>query len=276
MTFKPNLNIGNILSNKEIGQVFKCGNMGGMRKSNRTDTLVLVTDHTKGLYEDRWEGDILHYTGMGKNGNQDLNFAQNKTLNESNMNSTDVFLFEVAKAREYTYLGEVILIDKPYQEEQIGDDGNLRYVWIFPLKVKASEEASTIAEDLINKSYLEKTKKANRYSTDKIKELAEETGKTNVPHRSSTVKSFIRNPYVGEYARRRANGTCELCDLPAPFQNKEKKPYLEVHHIEWLSKGGEDTIENTVALCPNCHRKMHIVDSLNDVQKLKRVAKYFF
>ncbi|WP_296863638.1 HNH endonuclease [Thermosyntropha sp.] len=29
-------------------------------------------------------------------------------------------------------------------------------------------------------------------------------------------------------------------------------------HIEWLSRGGTDTIDNTVALCPNCHRKMHV------------------
>jgi len=24
-----------------------------------------------------------------------------------------------------------------------------------------------------------------------------------------------------------------------------------------LSEGGEDTLENAIALCPNCHRKMH-------------------
>lgn len=25
---------------------------------------------------------------------------------------------------------------------------------------------------------------------------------------------------------------------------------------QWLSNDGEDTIDNTIALCPNCHRKM--------------------
>ena len=40
----------------------------------------------------------------------------------------------------------------------------------------------------------------------------------------------------------------------------------------WLSQGGQDSIENTVALCPNCHRKMHIINDQADVAKLKRIC----
>ncbi|WP_258000386.1 HNH endonuclease [Pseudomonas aeruginosa] len=40
--------------------------------------------------------------------------------------------------------------------------------------------------------------------------------------------------------------------------------HTETHHIEWLANGGEDTVENTVALCPNCHRKMHVVNDESD------------
>ena len=36
-------------------------------------------------------------------------------------------------------------------------------------------------------------------------------------------------------------------------KNPNGKPYLEVHHIIQLAKGGPDTIKNAVALCPNCH-----------------------
>src|SRR5699024_1921727 len=70
--------------------------------------------------------------------------------------------------------------------------------------------------------------------------------------------AFERNPYVKEYVLKKSNGICQLCNLQAPFQDKSGNPYLEVHHIEWLSKGGDDTIENAIALCPNCHRKIHI------------------
>ena len=50
--------------------------------------------------------------------------------------------------------------------------------------------------------------------------------------------------------------------------DKDGSPYLEPHHIVWLSRGGEDTPSNTVALCPNCHRRMHIVKSATDTKKL--------
>ena len=43
----------------------------------------------------------------------------------------------------------------------------------------------------------------------------------------------------------------------------------------WLSRGGEDSTENTVALCPNCHTRMHILDEPEDVEKLKSVISVF-
>lgn len=78
---------------------------------------------------------------------------------------------------------------------------------------------------------------------------------------------YERNTYVSEYAKRRANGICQLCDQPAPYLNKKGEPHLHIHHIEWLSRGGEDSIYNT--LCPNCHDKMHVQDLEEDVRKLK-------
>ena len=66
MSFNPGYKIGQIVSNVEIVDTFGCGNMGGMRRSHSTNTLVLVTDYTKGLYHDKWIGGVLHYTGMGQ------------------------------------------------------------------------------------------------------------------------------------------------------------------------------------------------------------------
>ena len=93
--FNPKIKLGDVLTNNELGNIFICGNMGGMRRSKSTNTLVIISDYTKGLYEDKWFGDTLHYTGMGKKGDQDINTSQNKTLNESNVNGVDVFLFEI-------------------------------------------------------------------------------------------------------------------------------------------------------------------------------------
>jgi hypothetical protein len=69
---------------------------------------------------------------------------------------------------------------------------------------------------------------------------------------------FDRNPDVIIEVLRRANGTCEDCKTPAPFNRRsDGSPYLEVHHITTLASGGEDTVKNAQALCPNCHRKAH-------------------
>ncbi len=69
---------------------------------------------------------------------------------------------------------------------------------------------------------------------------------------------FKRNPYVVAEVLERANGYCEMCKNKAPFlRDNDGTPYLEVHHIVSLSNDGDDTVENTIALCPNCHRRVH-------------------
>jgi 5-methylcytosine-specific restriction protein A len=70
--------------------------------------------------------------------------------------------------------------------------------------------------------------------------------------------AYKRNPDVVAEVLERANGECEYCHKPAPFQRRnEGGPYLEVHHRLPLADDGEDTVENAIAACPNCHRKAH-------------------
>jgi len=70
--------------------------------------------------------------------------------------------------------------------------------------------------------------------------------------------AYDRNPEVVSKVLERANGICEMCNKKAPFvKAKDGLPYLEVHHKVQLSNDGDDTVENAIALCPNCHRKEH-------------------
>lgn len=72
------------------------------------------------------------------------------------------------------------------------------------------------------------------------------------------ISVYNRSPYVKAVVLLRAEGRCEGCKKPAPFNRKsDNTPYLEVHHIIQLANDGEDTVENAIALCPNCHRKAH-------------------
>jgi 5-methylcytosine-specific restriction protein A len=72
----------------------------------------------------------------------------------------------------------------------------------------------------------------------------------------------VRNVYqrsrdVRDYVLARAKGYCEGCASPAPFSRSDGKPYLEPHHLRRLSDGGPDHPAHVVALCPNCHRRVH-------------------
>jgi 5-methylcytosine-specific restriction protein A len=70
--------------------------------------------------------------------------------------------------------------------------------------------------------------------------------------------SFKRSPDVVAEVLELAKGVCGKCEANAPFVKKSNdEPYLEVHHIEQLANGGDDTVENAIALCLNCHREWH-------------------
>lgn len=73
-----------------------------------------------------------------------------------------------------------------------------------------------------------------------------------------TTLGFARNADVVAEVLHRANGHCEGCFKQAPFKRKRNgQPYLEVHHRIPLANDGDDTVENAIALCPNCHRERH-------------------
>jgi 5-methylcytosine-specific restriction protein A len=237
-----------------------------MRRSRSTDTLVLISNHVESIYHDRWLGETLHYTGMGREGNQRLDATQNRTLAESPTTTVQVHLFEVHRQKAYTYRGQVRLAGDPYSEAQPDQKGDERQVWVFPLQLIDAPEPR-ITEGEFRESAERKQKQARRLTDGDLKRRAVSSPR-QAGQRSVVSKQYERSPWVSEFAKRRANGICQLCEQPAPFDRKDGEPFLEVHHIVWLARGGEDVIENTVALCPNCHRRMHVLDKEADRETL--------
>lgn len=265
------LKINSIYTNDIIAKVFKCSKQGGMRKSNTTNTLVLISKQTgKSIYHDAWVDNMLHYTGMGQEGDQKLDFAQNRTLKDSAKNGVTVHLFEVFKDTEYTYAGVIELADEPYKEIEPDKNNNKRIVYKFPLKLKTSEYCPNNKTLIQNEKKLEKA--ISRKTIQEIKELAIKKSKLNEKKnlvRKVSTYNYERSLVIREYVKELANGICQLCDNKAPFEVKGK-PFLHVHHIEYLSEGGEDTIENAIAVCPNCHAKIHQLELKEDKEKLLR------
>jgi hypothetical protein len=67
---------------------------------------------------------------------------------------------------------------------------------------------------------------------------------------TTATRTYERSPLVVAIAKLRAGYRCELPDCNHPtFQCADGTPYTEVHHIEPLSEGGEDVLENVACLC---------------------------
>lgn len=270
MTFEHGLSLGDSIDNVQLMDIFKCSNSGGMRRSHRTNSLVIISDHNKSIYEDRWvSDDRIHYTGMGLVGDQSLEYAQNKTLNKHQDNGVVPYLFEVFDSGNYLFRGQLELSDKPFEDVQPDKNGDLRKVWIFPLEIVSGDSKYQVPKDLLSKKQKKKEKAARKLSDQELAKRATHSNKHPVNRKVSS-SAYERNVYVAELAKRKANGICQLCNESAPFNKRNGEPFLETHHVVWLSNGGEDSIENTVALCPNCHRKMHILNLNPDIKKLKR------
>jgi 5-methylcytosine-specific restriction endonuclease McrA len=103
----------------------------------------------------------------------------------------------------------------------------------------------------------EKVKQARKLSHKKRQEIL---SRSNPKPTKTTVQQtvFNRNQYVIAEVLERAKGICERCNKLAPFiRDIDGSPYLEVHHQKPLAEDGDDTVENSIALCPNCHRHAH-------------------
>jgi predicted restriction endonuclease len=55
------------------------------------------------------------------------------------------------------------------------------------------------------------------------------------------------------------DGQCQLC-LWHPRQNYGHT-LCHGHHIQWLSRGGDDQIANMILVCPNHHTAIHRIDA---------------
>jgi len=68
---------------------------------------------------------------------------------------------------------------------------------------------------------------------------------------------YQRAPAIKKYVRARADGVCEACGEPAPFETPDGRPYLETHHVDELGQGGKDHPDKVAAVCPTCHKRIH-------------------
>ena len=82
---------------------------------------------------------------------------------------------------------------------------------------------------------------------------------------------FNRKKNVFESVLRRARKCCEHCG--APSGNASGSTRLEPYHIVPLAEGGEHSIKNVVALCPDCMDAMQNDPTPKVIKDLKRKTR---
>jgi 5-methylcytosine-specific restriction enzyme A len=87
--------------------------------------------------------------------------------------------------------------------------------------------------------------------------LAKPEGNERPSTTSSSTTLYYRDPAVRAWVLSENDGSCEACGNDAPFSTLDGSPFLEVHHLVRLADGGPDVVENALAVCPNCHRRLH-------------------
>ena len=239
---------------------------GIIRPKNR-DFIFIIQNETDREHDDEWQDNILFYYGAGRKGDQKLDkVVGNAYLAETITNGERIFLFNYCGPRDYEYAGEVILVIEPFFE-YIPNEGRKKLV--FPLVKK--EYFDSIGDSAEYNEMLLKI--TSRMPNDVVKERSHAPGLELVRKVQSISSAYYRDPYVRFCVLSRANGVCELCNKPGPFDRGDGVMFLESHHVIPLSDGGDDSINNAVGLCPNCHRKMHHLMLSDDVDYLLSRAK---
>jgi 5-methylcytosine-specific restriction endonuclease McrA len=111
-------------------------------------------------------------------------------------------------------------------------------------------------------------REARTLADEELRERALSASQAEPERRLTRSYYHARNGYVAAYVKRASKGFCDLCGNRAQFEN-DGVPYLECHHVKTLAEGGLDTVNNTVALCPNCHRRVHVLQSISDNTQLR-------
>ena len=208
----------------------------------------VVKDHG---YENKFlEDGTFLYTGQGSEGDMDWRFA-NRSIRDHKQMGKELHLFERKAGGEaymVTYVGEYEYSDHdwirlPDTNQEMRDA--IRF-HLIPAGGREIAADTDITEMSTRSLYQLATRAAPQQSEVESVEAS-----------AGGERTYLRSDVVREFALQSAAGVCQGCTEDAPFVTDDGSPFLEVHHIRRLSDGGADHPDNVIALCPNCHRRVH-------------------
>ncbi len=207
-------------------------------------------------YNDKFNLDgTFWYTGEGQKGDMEM-VRGNRAIREHKQDGKEIHLFETVGKGDVRYVGRATYLDHHFEDRRDRDD-RLRKAIVFELLIETELVESLTFRVDEDKSKYHTSRSFKTKSLQELRELALTQVLPTATKKEQRVNVYIRSEAIREYVLRRAEGICEGCDTKAPFINKKGKPYLEPHHLRRLSDGGPDHPEWVIALCPNCHRRVH-------------------
>ena len=211
-------------------------------------------------YTDGWESEgVFKYYGEGQVGPMTFDRAGNRRVRDHAEDGSELHLFEDLGGGRLRYLGEMALAGWTTEPDVPDREGHRRTAIVFYLAPLSGTAAPPVELPGANGAALHVGDSGLwELSLDELRTraLAQQQSAVNEA-KEATQKVRARSRALRVYVLRRADGTCEGCDEPAPFQTAHGLPFLETHHIRRLSDGGLDDPAWVAAVCPNCHRRAH-------------------
>lgn len=270
----------NNLFNPELNYKNGCGKWGGtgiVRIGDSNDFVFFITLGTRinghSFKEGITENGVLFWQSQPK---QKLSDPIIKKLIAHNEHENNIYFLmrKDKKQKEYLYIGNLAYLSHEQTEYpvcfewQILEWDKNRLTDIIEYDFAKIEQPKHIVPEIkYNRDLTKAIQKSLSSSSEERLERIKAAKKLPNKIYLKTLQ-YDRNPDVIAETLYLANGYCQLCKNLAPFiRKKDKTPYLEVHHIIPLSKGGEDNLNNTIALCPNCHRKLHFGEGSTSIKR---------
>ena len=244
--------------------------MGGIRPNRQTNSVYVFLNapsskprpgRSHNIYKDDYDAlsGLFRYTGEGQKGDQRLSRGNLWLANSKKDMATIHFFRQYNEGGLHEYLGEVEVdsCSKEIQPDVYGNERSVFVFWLRPLSIPVPQQLDAMQREIEFELKWAKRNKTAEEMEEEIRECSEDIAHRN-PQRRRFVRSgeeFVRYKGIVKLLKVAYEVRCQTCHA-VNFET-DGGFYSEVHHLIPWSISHDDTRENLVVLCANCHRKFH-------------------